>query len=428
VVSVTTTIYDVVIIGAGLAGLAAANTIHEKGLNYKVIEASARAGGKVRSLVSPDGVRSFELGAQFVNKDMDEIGKWFQKAGLELIETNSGDRTVGISFPSKEMISDAVSQHEKQFEEIQAKLQTTDERLSDLLRRLLLTKMENQIITSIYAERINIDPHKVSARSVLDRTFRFESEQNDMTHQVNAPLSELITYMERSIAENIVYEEPVVRIEKTSEGYEVISTKQTYKAGAIIVAVPPTVAGQLEYGDSLEQQYRKALDSYVDGTIIKTTWVFDDPFWHEYEVQGQARGVHDVVFTDPQGVTVIESSKVGGQYRLTMFIGASAALDLAKKSRDERINTATSMLIEVFGEKAKMYEDVEQSVWVEDEFCGGGYGAGLRYGALLNAAEGLRTPKDKMVFASSELAERFPYYMEGAILAGMSAASGILND
>ncbi|WP_368504156.1 flavin monoamine oxidase family protein [Alkalihalophilus sp. As8PL] len=423
-----TTIYDVVIIGAGLAGLSAANGLHDKGLNYKVIEASARAGGKVRSFVGPDGARSFELGAQFVNKDMDQIGKWVQRAGLELLETKSGNDTVGISFPSKEIISDAVCQHEKQFEEIQAKLQSTDERLSDLLRRLLLTKTENQIITSIYAERINIDPQKVSARGLLDRTFRFESEENDMTHQVNAPLSELITFMERNIAENIAYEEPVVRIEKNSEGYKIISTKQTYMASAIIIAVPPTVASRLEYEESLEQHYRKALDSYLDGSIIKTTWVFDDPFWHEYKVQSQARGVHDVVFTDPQGVTVIESSKVGGQYRLTMYIGASAALDLAKKARAERINTATSMLVEVFGEKAKMYEDVEQSVWVEDKLCGGGYGACLRYGALLNAAEVLRTPKDKMVFASSELAERFPYYMEGAILAGMTAASGILND
>ncbi|WP_026690850.1 flavin monoamine oxidase family protein [Alteribacter aurantiacus] len=419
--------YDVIVVGAGLAGLSAANVLQEKGLKYKIIEASDRAGGKVQSVVRPDGSRSFELGAQFINRDMEEMVNLAREAGFELSEKNSGDGAVEISFPSYERISDAVHQHEEQLEDIQEKLNGKDERLSDLFERMVLNETEMKVVKSIYAELMNIAPHKLSAKAVLDLTFRFPSDQDDLTHQLNAPLAGLVTFMERGVAEHLIYNEPIERINSTSNGYELVSAKKTYKADSVIVAVPPAVSSKLTLSPTLEKHYRQALDSYVDGSIIKTTWVYDSPFWHDYEVKGQGKGVHDVVFTEPQGVTVVDSSKEGGEYCLTMFIGANTAIDLAQKKREERLETATSWLENVFGKGARSYKDVEQSVWVEDHYCGGGYGAGIRYGAIPNAAEVLRTPKGRMVFASSELAEEFPYYMEGAVRAGKVAVNNLFK-
>ncbi|SES29146.1 FAD-dependent oxidoreductase [Salipaludibacillus aurantiacus] len=121
-------------------------------------------------------------------------------------------------------------------------------------------------------------------------------------------------------------------------------------------------------------------------------------------------------------MTVSDSSKEGGEHRLTMFIGANTAEELANKSRDKQMETALNWLEDVFGKEALTFKHAQQSVWVNDEHCGGGYGE------LPDAAEVLRTPSGRFVFASSELSEQFPYYMEGAIRVGQAAVSRIFGD
>ncbi|MCE7792893.1 FAD-dependent oxidoreductase [Salipaludibacillus sp. CUR1] len=420
--------YEVIVVGAGLAGLSAANLLHEKGLHFKVIEASSRPGGKVKSVKRDDSERSFELGAQFINTDMEEMVKWIKRAGLELCETKIPPRPAEMIYPGKKEISEAIDQHEEQFEEIKVQIDKQDERLSDLYDRLSLSHDEKQVVTSIYKELINIDPQEVSARAVLDLTYRFPSEQDDLTHQVWNPLADLVHFMEKELADHIMYQEPIVEIQETQSGYKLVSGENSYNANAVIMAVPPAVASRITYSSSLEKCYRRALNSYKNGAIIKTTWVYDHPFWHDYEVEGQNRGIMDVVYTDPQGVTVSDSSKEGGEHRLTMFIGANTAEELANERRDQQMETALSWLEDVFGKEALTFKDAEQSVWVKDEYCGGGYGAGIKYGELPNAAEVLRTPSGRFAFASSELSEQFPYFMEGAIRAGQAAVSRTLGE
>ena len=85
---------EVIIVGAGLAGLSAARLIDGSGLSYKILEATDRAGGKVYSGFNEQGEYPLELGAQFVNKDMTELTRLIEESGMHLKRTVSKSDSV----------------------------------------------------------------------------------------------------------------------------------------------------------------------------------------------------------------------------------------------------------------------------------------------------------------------------------------------
>ena len=58
---------DVIVIGAGIAGLAAARTLAEAGQRVALIEARDRAGGRILTVPAADGGLPVELGAEFIH-------------------------------------------------------------------------------------------------------------------------------------------------------------------------------------------------------------------------------------------------------------------------------------------------------------------------------------------------------------------------
>jgi monoamine oxidase len=58
---------DVVVVGAGAAGLAAARHLHEAGIEVAVVEARDRIGGRVCTIRDPQTSAPIELGAEFVH-------------------------------------------------------------------------------------------------------------------------------------------------------------------------------------------------------------------------------------------------------------------------------------------------------------------------------------------------------------------------
>jgi monoamine oxidase len=413
--------YDVIIIGAGLAGLSAGKVLNEEDVSYKIIEANARPGGKVYSREYTD--RYFELGGQFINQDMTEMTRLVMDAGMEIHETDVTEDAVIIDERKNTDVETILEAEEKLFKGLGER----DIRLSRLYEKNITDPYHRKLISSQHSEVLNINPELISSKAIAEMMKRYLSSKSDTTHQASGPLNNVVSYLESFSKDKIIYGQPVAEIGESKNGYIIRTLTNEYQSKSVILAIPPTAASRINYTPGLPEKIENALKSFKDGAVIKITWVFEEAFWRSFSVQDEVHRLKEVIYSEPEGINVSDSSKAGDENRLTMFIGGDTAIKLAERTLDERLEYAVSLLTVVLGEKARYYIDREESVWVNDPYYGGGYSASVLFEGVHNAAEILRNPYKKLLFSGSELSSDFPKFMEGAVRSGKHAANKALE-
>ncbi|GAA0370239.1 hypothetical protein GCM10008932_22210 [Alkalibacterium iburiense] len=415
-----TTKTNVLIVGAGLAGLSAGKELNKLGMNYTIVEATDRPGGKVWSRQSQKGEYSFEMGAQFINPDMTEIVELIKKTGMTLVKTIDSAHSVHIDDEKNVPIDSIIDEATQTFEDIELK---KDQPLSKGYENIN-DEWTNDVLRSTLTEFVNVNIEDLSSIGVSSLLDSYDSDGDDMTHQSSGPLKNVVQYLENLSKSVIHYKNPVQSIKKTEDKY-VVQTEsgQVYEARALILAVPPTAASRIELSEELANHYQPLLDSYTDGAVIKQSLVYNHPFWHAFF--NDEKRVKGVIYTQSIGFNLSDTTTETSQPRLTLFIAGDKAKELARLTREQRDIYVMSRLVEVFGTDAQDYIDWNEDIWVEHPYYGGGYGAQLVYGKDPYAGEKLSKVFDKCIMANTEVAPKFKNFMEGAIRSGQTAVKEI---
>src|SRR5215470_19212794 len=87
-------LWDVVIIGAGVSGLAAAAEMRKFGLSVLVLEARDRVGGRVWTRHEPDLSAPIELGAEFIHGRAPETFELLREVGKAAVDTSGAHWTL----------------------------------------------------------------------------------------------------------------------------------------------------------------------------------------------------------------------------------------------------------------------------------------------------------------------------------------------
>ena len=267
--------FDVIVIGAGIAGLAAAQRLGRRGLRVLVLEARQRAGGRILTQF-PAGLHvPVELGAEFVHG-----GDAFLRAALR----RGGLRLGPVHRDLWTRDADGIKRLKSHWQDIARVAQripagTTESFASYLRAQRGLNRAELQRLLA-YAEGFNAAPaSRLSARTIRAEHGGVDSRQS-RPKQGYQPLVDSLVEELRGLKVKLELGVPVTEIRWGRGAVEIRARGRVFRAPRAIVTLPLGVlqAGVVKFAPRLADKQR-TIRRLGWGHVARITFRFDPKFW-----------------------------------------------------------------------------------------------------------------------------------------------------
>jgi len=412
----------VVIVGAGFTGLSAALELKKAGIDFLLIEARERVGGRVEAVCNGLGER-LDSGGQFLCEDMPELMALAKARGKTLVETFvDGDF---ITHPSM-----SVEQAERTYVTAMAirdrmnGIEPDDPSIAGLSVAAWLER-QTDAADAKAAFRSMIEGlwclalEKVPLWHLIDNDRRITNEVPELQYFLRETMQSLAEDLAGDLCDRVRLNEPVTRIEHGRQGVRIVSDKGVIEAREVLVALPPATAARLDFQPALPAVLNKALGVWESGAVIKILVRYARPFWRERDLSGM------VMWRDLPGLFACDASKDAEHSALVVFIGGPLALRCRTLGDAALRAEVAAKLADALGPDAANILDFNRRDWTDDRWSGGGYGDLIVDVTATDAEHTILAGAPPLHFASSEVSPSFPGYVEGAIVAGRIAARKI---
>ena len=409
-VIVVEVIVDVVVIGAGFSGLAAASALRDAGYSSVVLEARDRVGGKVESSVDGLG-RRFDSGGQFVADEMHEIRTLVEASGARLVR----NQAVGEALTVPTSWHDDWDVGEAAYESMRGLSDTPADRwFHEWIDSLPVTEGAKTAIASTANGQMCMDHRLLGLAHAADQLRRTPSLAEELQYTADRTMHSVAEHLAARLDVRLGH--PVRSVQVHESHVDVHTDLGSARGRHVVVAVPPSVVQRIEFRPPLPDVLTEAAAAFRAADVTKILLRYAEPFWTAQGCNGTIR------FCEPAGLYVADAS-VGEAHALVVFVGGPLAANWRALGEDGRRAAALHHLVSVLGDAALTPLDVQVRDWPPDEWGGGGYcqfvtglGAPTQIESLVGGAPGI-------TFAATEYAERFPGYIEGALHAGRRAAA-----
>lgn len=403
---------DVVVLGAGAAGLAAARSVARRSLQTLVVEARDRVGGRAWSHPAGRAVTPAELGAEFIHGPAEETLALLRDAGAAAVD-NVGEAWL--------LFDDGKLRREERdfaaaagiFE--QARALAHDESVDVFLRRFDGDpSMQRTIATArAFAEGFDaVDSAIASAQAIGDeirsgvdsRSARPLGGYRRLFEHLQQTCADAgVTTCLSSAVRRISWRRGAVDVDVRSRSGE----SRTIRARAAIVTLPIGVLrhrgdeSDVAFDPSLPAAKREALAHIEMGRAARVTLRFRTAFWEQLD-DGRYRDA--AFFRCPELPFAVYWTQLPVRSELIVaWAGGPKAAALSGASPAERIERALDGLGTLLGEPARMRQEFEGGVthdWDRDPFARGAYSYVIVGGA--GARENLAAPVDDTLFFAGE--------------------------
>jgi monoamine oxidase len=214
----------------------------------------------------------------------------------------------------------------------------------------------------------------------------------------------------------------VNRIRVRANGVHVESERVTIRARSAVVAVPPTVAGRIEYDPPLPGGRASLHEGMPPGTVLKALAFYDEPFWRDEGLNG-----FGITPDHPAGFTSDFTPPDGSPGVLAAFLWGRAADEVRRGDGAYRREAITGLLVRLFGEQASRLRDLHELDWLAEEWTRGCYAGLMPPDGWTRLGPDLRRAADPLHWAGSETSPVWMGYMEGAVRSGERVAEEILH-
>jgi monoamine oxidase len=222
-------------------------------------------------------------------------------------------------------------------------------------------------------------------------------------------------------ARRVLLAHPVRRIAQSSRGATVYADGMTVGCKRVVVAVPPTLAGRIEYSPSLPGQRDQLTQRMPMGSIVKAMVVYDRPFWRDRGLNGQ--------LTSDQGPVKAcfdASPESGTPGVLLGFVDGEDARALSPLSQAARRTQVLQSYARYFGSPALSPRQYLDWAWDNDPWSRGCPVGVMAPGVMTSYGGSLRTPVGRIHWAGTETSPVWNGYMDGAVRSGDRAAKEVL--
>ena len=442
---------DVIVVGAGLAGLAAARGLQRAGRSVMVIEARDRVGGRVLNHNLADGL-VVDVGGQFVGPAQRHISGLAAEVGVATVPIFTGGLAVlelgGKRYDYRHIprmspvqlagagraifILDRMARRVPAQAPWQAAgaMGADSRTLAEWARRHAGTRLARFAIEAFSQGVLACEPSEVSLLHVLFYLrsaggFRQLTETSGAAQQDRfAGGSQLIAIRmaEQLGPDSVRLGAPVTRIEQGPSQVTVHADAVVAAGRRAVIAVPPALAGRIYYDPPLPGDRDQLTQAAPMGSVIKCLAVYDEPFWRDAGYSGQAT-------SDGPGarVTFDTGPPAGSPGVLLGFVTGAEGRRLARADPARRRAEVLASFSRYFGPAAAQPADYIEHDWTAEEWTRGCYGAHFPPGTWTQFGPALRRPARLLHWAGTETATEWSGYMDGAVQSGKRAAEEVLN-
>ena len=433
-------ISDVLVLGAGLAGLTASRDLAAGGADVTVLEARARVGGRVEQ-VDADGGRPVQLGGEVVGTFhtaylglVEELGLTLQPSYTEVPGATTWDLLEGVSRGDSFPFATADEHADyKRVEAKWAKLAATvdpDDPWSHPDASRLDGVSVGQWLRSVGALPSTVRALEVEALALAAGSFERISLLADLRKhalagdgsfysyelweslQVAEGSAEVANRMAAELGDRVRLEAEVTRVSVGPRCTVSLASGEELSAEAVVWALPVTVAQVIEI-EGVDPDRVRSLRAQRHALAAKVVAVYPRSIWEDTGSNGLLEGEFILASTWPQRDGV-----------LSALVPPERMGQLLAVSEDDRDDLVRDELERMYGTVARETTAIYHRLWATDPYTRGYVtqwwpGDVMRVGPL----HGTHAPPFYVCGSDQWVAG----YMEGAVRSGLSAASSALS-
>ncbi|HTX47367.1 MAG TPA: flavin monoamine oxidase family protein [Solirubrobacteraceae bacterium] len=440
---------DVLVIGAGLAGLSAASDLVRADHSVAVLEARNRVGGRTLNHPVGDG-EVIEVGGEWVGPGQDRILARAKEFGIKTFKTYTkgaqildyqGEQThfTGLIPP----LPGAAASDFGQLLGKVIKLESTipldkpwtapnaasyDSQTIETYVLANSTTPGAQFLIDLAVKAIlATDSRDVSLLHALwyfnsgNGVLNLASTSGGAQDSRLVGGSQLVSIeLAKRLGSRVVLNAPTRRISQDRTGVTVVTDAGNWHGKRVIVAMSPMLAGRIEYEPALPALRDGLTQRVPNGSAIKYEAVFPTPFW-------RAEGLSGYINSDrpPIHFGYDNSPPSGKPGVLLGFVVGEEARSLGTKPWATRRRIVLDAFERLFGARALKPKELIEHNWSQEPWTRGCYAGYMPPGVWSDFGTALRAPIGRLHWAGTETSEVFAGYMDGAVRSGERAAAEV---
>lgn len=436
---------DVVIVGAGFAGLTAADALVSKGHSVVVLEGRDRVGG--RSMTGEVAGVQVDMGATWVSRRHVAIRALAERMGCSFLPQFHEGRNVLLMSGKRRTYKTTIPKLGPAALVDIARIQLALDKMAKTVdldapwstpkaaeldaisfnewlnkkRILYPTRAMMNVVSKVYWGAPPTDVsllhvlYYIKSGEGLDHMLDVvDGQQED---RVVETTQEIAKRLAAQLGELVVLSAPVRRIAQDDSGVAVSTDSATYTAKYVISAVAPGHRADIDFAPALPKKAEGLANTWKMGALSKAYVAYDKPFWRADGLSGEALTDTGAVF-----ITFDLSPQAEGPGIMLAFCDPNTFDGFDLETRRDRV---LGQLVAMYGEKAAHPIDYADHCWGTEPFAPGGPNPAVAPFATTSYASALTEPHGRVHWAGSETAGEWAGCMNGAVLSGQRAANAV---